>query len=441
MSGLALVSHTLGANVTGSDRSDGSFIPRLRDSGISVHIGHTADAVPDGAEIVFSSAISYDNVERVVGRERNFREMGRGQLLAELVEMRRCIAVAGTHGKTTTSAMIVHALRGAGQRVDYVIGGDLLATGSNAEWSDGTWFVAETDESDRSLLALAPEVAVLTNVELDHVETFQSLHEVEEIFRAFLRQSTRAVVWNRPSVRGLCDGPVATFDVAAPELTPKGSRFDWRGHSVRLRVPGAHNVLNAAAALEACLSAGADPALAAAALADFPGVSRRFEFRGHTASGATVYDDYAHHPTEVAATLAAARTLQPLRLVAVFRPWGTARTKAMAEAYGAALANADLVVVLDVKGGEGGYGNDSGVSAQLIVDAAIEVAPRRPVKWISDLDVVDRFLRDALESGTMCVALGCGDVVNRLVALDDDTRWNPGSRQRVEHIEQEVARA
>jgi UDP-N-acetylmuramate--alanine ligase len=415
MSGLALAAHWLGASVTGSDRSGGPFLPRLRDRGISVTLGHSVDALPDGAEVVVSSAIPFDNPERAGASERGLREIGRGQLLAELVQMRRCVAVAGSHGKTTTAAMIVHALSGAGRSVDFVIGGDLLATGINADWRDRAWCVVETDESDRSLLELAPEIAVLTNVEHEHVETFPAVSDVEEVFRAFLGQSEHAVVWDRPQVRALRDGPVSTFDAPGALLMPQGSQFSWRGRTVRLRVPGAHNALNAAAALEACVSAGADPDASAAALADFPGVARRFEHIGHTASGAEIYDDYAHHPSEVMAALAAARTLEPDRLVAVLRPWGLARTQAMAHAYGVALASADLVVVLDVASEGKQPGSSSGAGPRLIVDAAIAAAPLRPTRWISGLDAVERFLHEELDPEAMCVTLGCGDVAQRLL--------------------------
>jgi UDP-N-acetylmuramate--alanine ligase len=412
MSGLALVARRLGAQVTGSDRSDGPYLARLRNRGIPVTLGHTGTA-PDGAEVVVSSAVPDDNAERVEARSRNLVEMTRGELLAELVRMRRTIAVAGTHGKTTTAAMIVHALRGAGQSADYVIGGDILPTRTNAEWDDGEWLVVETDESDRSLLELTPDIAVLTNVEYDHVETFSSLGDVEGVFRQFLRQSGYAVLWDRAQLRGLRDGPMAVFDVPSPRLTPGGSRFEWRGHPVELRLAGAHNARNAAAALEACLAAGADPVRSASAMADFSGVARRFELLGRRPGGAVVYDDYAHHPTEVGATLDAARTLEPERLVVVLRPWGVTRVRAMAEAFGAALASADLVVVLDIAGGT--PAGPGAVDVHLIVDAARASAPDRPTVWIPEPDGVVRFLQDELGPGSLCVTLGCGDVATRLV--------------------------
>ena len=226
----------------------------------------------------------------------------------------------------------------------------MRSTGTNAGWGAGEWLVVEADESDRSLLALAPGIAVLTNAELDHHTTYSSQRDVDETFRAFLALAERAVVvWDRPQLLALAPAgiPLVPFD-AVPELTAGGSRFTLDGVEVELQVPGAHNARNAAAALTAARLAGADPAAAAAALRDFEGAGRRFERLGTTPQGATVVDDYAHHPTEVAATLEAARTLAPRRLIAVFQPHLYSRTARQAAEFGAALAAADEVVVLDV---------------------------------------------------------------------------------------------
>ena len=217
--------------------------------------------------------------------------------------------------------MIVHALRGAGLDPAYVVGGELPATGSNAGWGSGEWIVVEADESDRSLLKLSPQIAVLTNAELDHHATYTSRLELDRTFEAFMASaSEHAVVWNRPELLALCPPGASAYDAPDPVLEPSGSRFAWRGREVVLTVPGAHNAVNAAGALTAAALAGADPDRAAAALRDFTGARRRFERLGETALGVAVYDDYAHHPTEVAAALAAARTLSPKRLIAVFQP-------------------------------------------------------------------------------------------------------------------------
>jgi UDP-N-acetylmuramate--alanine ligase len=416
MSGLALVARALGAEVSGSDRAESPTLERLRAEGIAAVAGHDAANVPDGAEVVYSTAVPEGNPERAAGRAAGLRELHRADLLGEITALpgRRCIAVTGTHGKTTTASMLVHALRGCGMDPGYLVGGEVRSTGSNAGWGAGEWIVVEADESDRSLLKLHPDVAVLTNAELDHHSTYGSRLDVDETFRAFLASATEGiVVWDRPQLRALSPngGPqVVAFDVREPALDATGSRFDWRGVEVRLAVPGAHNALNAAAALEAARLAGADPGQAAAALADFEGAGRRFELLGTTPSGARVYDDYAHHPTEVAATLAAARTLAPSRVVAVFQPHLYSRTRALAADFGAALAAADLAVVLDVYPARERGEDFPGVSGKLVADAAADAAAGRMVAWLRDFDAAEAFLRPRLRAGDLCIAMGAGDV-------------------------------
>lgn len=403
MSGLALVARSRGATVTGSDRRDAPVLARLREQGIGVVVGHHTGSVPSGSELIYSSAVGPGNPERVRGRELGLPERRRGTLLAELAAERRCIAVAGTHGKTTTAAMIVHALRGGGVQTAYIIGADLLDTGRSADWGTAEWVVVETDESDRSLLELRPEVAVLTNVELEHVNAYRSRAELDDVFRAFLAQAGETVLWDRPEVRSLGSSTAHTFDAPAPALQPGGSRFSWRGREVALRVPGAHNARNAAAALEASALAGADPDLAAAALAGFTGTARRLQRLGATPSGATVYDDYAHHPTEVRCTLEAARTVAPETLIAVLEPHSYARVGMMAAAFGAALAVADVAVVLDVV--QAGSEDGPPVPASLIADAA-RAAGCATVVEAPDLEAAELCLEMLLRRGDVCVTMG-----------------------------------
>lgn len=416
MSGLALVGVALGAEVSGSDRAESPTLVGLRELGIDARVGHDAANVPDGAEVVYSTAVPPENPERAAARAAGLAELHRADLLAEITALRRCIAVTGTHGKTTTSSMVVHALRGCGMDPGYLVGGAVRSTGSNAGWGTGEWVVVEADESDRSLLKLHPDVAVLTNAELDHHGTYGSRLDVDATFREFLaRASDGIVVWDLPELTALAPASaspvdVVAYDVPEPTLDPAGVRFDWRGIEVRLPVPGAHNALNAAAALEACRLAGADPAKAAAALADFQGAGRRFELLGRTAAGAAIYDDYAHHPTEVAATVAAARTLAPRRVVVVFQPHLYSRTRALAGDFGRALAGADLVVVLDVYAARERGEDFPGVSGKLVADAAADAADGRPVAWLPSFDAAEAFLRSQLRAGDLCLAMGAGDV-------------------------------
>jgi UDP-N-acetylmuramate--alanine ligase len=404
MSGLAIVAQALGADVTGSDRAPDS--PYLARSGLTA-VPHDAANVPDGAEVVVSSAIPPDNPERVAARERGLRELHRADLLGEITRLRPTIAITGTHGKTTTSSMAVHALRACGMDPGYLVGGEVRSTGSNAGWGAGEWLVVEADESDRSLLKLAPRIAVLTNAELDHHATYASQRDVDDTFRAFLRSAETVVLGDEPGLTRF-DGRVARVEHV--ELEAGGSRFEVAGVPVALPVPGVHNARNAATALAACELAGADLAQAAAALADFGGAGRRFERVGVTAAGALVVDDYAHHPTEVRATVAAARTLEPRRVVAVFQPHLFSRTRHQYREFGAALAEADVVAVLDVYPARERAEDHPGVTGRLVAAAAADAGGGRKVAWLPGFDAAERFLGAELRDGDLLLTLGAGDV-------------------------------
>jgi len=426
MSGLALVCAQLGATVTGSDRSDSSYMERLRDAGLEPTIGHDAANLPAGAEVVVSTAIGADNPELALAREQGAREIHRGELLAELCAEKRLIAVAGTHGKTTTTAMIASALRAIGADPAFFVGGEVPGVGAdgaaaNAGWGEGEWVVAEADESDASFLRLGPEVAVVTNVEMDHHARWGSLAELHAGFREFLEPAAAAVLPADGSLDALAAGTeIAGFDAAAPGPA-----------DLRLAVPGAHNRANARAALAAIGLAGLDAGAAASALADFPGVRRRLELKGSRA-GSLIYDDYAHHPTEVRAALSALRELDPERILAVFQPHLYSRTKALAEEFGAALALADEVAVLDVyPAREEPVGELAGVSGLRVAQAAAERMGGRRVWWLPDAASAERALaarldqagersresasdpamRDEVQTrGTILVTIGAGDV-------------------------------
>jgi UDP-N-acetylmuramate--alanine ligase len=408
MSGLALIASELGAQVTGSDRAESSYTERLRDHGISPAIGHAASNVPTGAEVVYSTAVPPTNPER---QATDGRELHRAELLAQIAALKACLAVTGTHGKTTTAGMVVHALRGGGLDPAYVLGGELRSTASNAGWGTGEWIVVEADESDRSLLKLHPQIALLTNLELDHHSTYTSRLDLEETLATFMaRAGNRAVVWDRPELRALCPPGAATFDAPDPVLYPGGSRFQWRGAEVELCVPGAHNAVNAAGALTAAILAGAEPRAAAAALRDFAGARRRFELLGRTLAGVPVYDDYAHHPTEVAAAIAAARTLEPDRLIAVFQPHLFSRTRALWREFGSALAAADVAVVLDVYPARESPGDFSGVDGRVVAAAAAEAVGGGPVAWLPAFEDARGFLAATLRTGDLCLVMGAGNV-------------------------------
>ncbi|MGE5282078.1 MAG: UDP-N-acetylmuramate--L-alanine ligase [Chloroflexota bacterium] len=385
MSGLALVCAELGATVTGSDRSDSSYMERLRAAGLEPVVGHDAANLPEGAEVVVSTAIAADNPELALARERGVEPIHRGVLLAALCAEKRLIAVAGTHGKTTTTAMLVWALRRLGADPTFFVGGEVPGLGpggaaANAGWGPGEWVVAEADESDGSFLELQPEIAVITNVEMDHHSRWGSETELRAAFEEF---AARADAVARP----------ADFE-GEPELA----------------VPGEHNLLNARAAIAAAALAGFDPESASGALADFPGVHRRLELKGECA-GARVYDDYAHHPTEVRAALSALRELAPARLFAVFQPHLYSRTKAFAEQFGAALTLADEVAVLDVyPAREEPVGELAGVSGLDVARAAADRAGGKPVLWAPTLASAERAFASRLGAGDLLVTIGAGNV-------------------------------
>ncbi len=454
MSGYARAAHALGATVSGSDRMATPYLERLREEGVlEASIGHDAANVPagDDVEIVYSSAVPAENSERLAARRRGLADRPRAELLAELSALRRTIAVAGAHGKTTTASMIVHLLREGGADPGWLVGSSVGPGLANSHWSEGEWLVVEADESDRSMLSLDVEIALLTNVELDHHATFGSLEELREAFREFLAHARSAIViWDRPELLALIEPAVVAtttqprdrkggaaqdmpglaarplsagsrkagrtgsvevvaYDVPVPELEPGGSRFGWRGAEVHVAVPGAHNARNAAASLEVARLVGLGED-ASGAITGFSGAARRFQRLGATASGAVVIDDYAHHPTEVAATLNAARTLGLRRLVAVFQPHLYSRTALLADEFGAALAIADIVVVLDVYPARERAEDHPGVSGETLVHSTIAHAEGREVLWRAGFDEALQTLGELLEDGDLCVVMGAGDV-------------------------------
>jgi UDP-N-acetylmuramate--alanine ligase len=374
MSALALVAKEWGAEVSGSDRARSSYVDRLEAAGIAVAVGHDASNVPDGAEVIVSSAIVPDNPE--VSRARGTKK--RAELLAELVDLRPSIVVAGAHGKTTTSGMIAFVLERLGRDPAYLIGGEIPQLGGNAAAGEG-WLVAEGDESDRSLELLRPRVAVLTNVELDHHATFASEAEVRELFERWLANAPEVV-------RGDALEPV----------------------TLELAVPGEHNRRNAATALAALEHAGVERAEAERVLPEFAGVGRRFELRGE-AGGVRVFDDYGHHPREIAATLEAARAAANAgRVLVVFQPHLYSRTRYLAHELGRALAAADAVAVTRVYAAR--EEPVPGVEGTLVVEELASERAGMPIGWMPELEDAVRFLARRARPGDLVLTIGAGDV-------------------------------
>ena len=408
MSGLALLASHLGATVTGSDQKESIFTTSLRsDPSISVTIGHNVDNVPPGAEIVYSSAVREDNPERSYARGRGQHELHRSGLIAQLTQERRTVAVAGAHGKTTTSALLAHVLTACGKDPSYVVGGLMRPPAVHARAGNSDLLIIEADESDRSLLNYDVNVAVITNVDLDHVGDaggFATRADVAELLRSFV-QGTECVV-TPPSTAaelGLADA----FTLR-PDPTAIPGSFVLSGETYRLNLPGMHNVVNASLVVATALHLGCAPVEIDAALASFPGLKRRFEFRGSTPGGARVFDDYAHHPAEVAAAISAARTLTAGPVIAAFQPHLFSRTAQFASDFASALATADLAVLDDIYPARESQAQFPGITSQTIAERAPRVGGHvvYPAQQGALLDLI----RQHETPDSIVLLLGAGDV-------------------------------
>jgi UDP-N-acetylmuramate--alanine ligase len=432
MSGIARIMLARGIGVSGSDARDSALLGELRELGASVYLGHAAGNLGHlgpGDTLVVSSAIRPDNAELAEAARRGLRIVHRAAALASVMVGRRVIAVAGTHGKTTTTSMLTTVLRECGADPGYVIGGILTETGLGAEDGSGLDFVAEADESDGSFLLLSPDLAIITNVEADHLDNYASLADIEAAFTTFgLRASgmvltcaddpgaeavaarldparVRRYGESRHADYRLTDvasrGMAVSFTVAA-DRGPFGEIFT----QMTVDVPGHHNALNATAAFAAAIELGFAPPRVAAAIAGYRGARRRMELKGE-ARGVRVLDSYAHHPTELAADLRAARDIvngSVGRVIAIFQPHLFSRTRIFAAEFGAALALADEAIVLDVYAAR--EDPEPGVTGQLIVDAV----PGGHARFVPDPAQVAAVIDAIAEPGDLVLTMGAGDI-------------------------------
>lgn len=422
MSALALIALRRGLRVTGSD-ADASGCADLRDAGAEIFQGHAGAQVGNARAVVVSAAVAPDHVEVVAARSRGIPVVPRKEALAGLIGTACAVGIAGTHGKTTTTVMTTEAVAAAGFAVTGIAGGRVAAWGGNARVGGDDLFVVEADEYDQAFLTLHPTIAVVNNVEADHLECYGSLEALEHAFVTFAGRATRALVGNdSPGAERVASrlspgktwrfGPgAADLRIDAIETTPGGSRatVSVPGHGVvplRLQVPGIHNLRNATAALGVVVALGGEPGPALAALAAFGGVGRRFDRLGKFA-GIEFVDDYAHHPTELRATLAAARQAFPThRLVAAFQPHLYSRTAQHADAMGEALAAADLAVVTDVYPAR--EQPIPGITGALVADAARRSGAEtvyEPVRAALGARVAT-----LLRPGDLLLTLGAGDI-------------------------------
>ena len=436
MSGIARILLARGVRVSGSDARESATVLALRALGAHVDVGHDAAHLPaPPATVVVSSAIRETNPELAAARERGLPVVHRARALAALTRGRRLAAVTGTAGKTSTTSMLTVALQHCGLDPSFAIGGDLSASGSGAHEGTGEIFVVEADESDASFLAFSPEVAIVTNVEADHLDHYGTAAAYVAAFGDFLGRLTpggtlitcvddpgAAILAASARGRGIrvrtygrADGVGGRDDGLAAALVafrPDGPgarivlRLDGVEHRLRLPVPGEHMALNALAALLAGVALGAPPEGLLEGLAAFDGVRRRFEFRGR-AGGVAVYDDYAHHPTKVAAQLRAARDVVGAgRVVVAFQPHLYSRTREFAREFGAALGLADEVVVLDVYGAR--EDPEPGVSGAMVAEHV--PLPPECVRFVPRWAEVPSVVAGMARPGDLVITMGAGDV-------------------------------
>jgi UDP-N-acetylmuramate--alanine ligase len=424
MRNLARLFLARGLDVSGSDLKDSDGLHELAAAGARVRVGHDAAELGRPDAVVISSAIGEDNAELVAARDAGVAVWARQQAIAAIAEAHRSIAVAGTTGKTTTTSMIATVLEHAGLDPTYLIGGDLNESGSGARAGDGELFVFEADESDGSFLLTDPAIGVVTNVEVDHVDFYPGgAQELRLAFAEFCARSARLVICadddgasEAARLAGADPIRYGTAPDADPRLWidtpgPGGARgvlvVDTVAVPLSLPVDGAHNLLDAAAAIVVSGLVGVPAAEAAGVLGSFGGVRRRFEERG-AVRGARFFDDYAHVPTELTVTLGVARARAPGRLVAVFQPHRYSRTRALWRELGAALTEADLIVVTDVYGAN--QAPIPGVTGALVVDGVREAAPDRRVVYTPHREDAISFLVDEVREDDLVITLGCGDI-------------------------------
>ncbi len=437
MSAIATVLAAMGHEVTGSDLKASRALERLATSGLDVRIGHDPANVAQADAVAISSAIPETNVEVSRARERGIPVLSRADVLSSIASLRRTVAVAGTHGKTTTSSMLSLILVEAGLHPSFIIGGDVNDIGTNAVWDSGEWLVVEADESDGTFLRLRPEIAVVTSLEPDHLEHYGGFEELRASFERYVGEAAHAVVFaDEPVAAGL--GSVARpgsvlfgrseqARLAVRDVEGRRGNVSWSltyGEAdlgrFELPMPGEHNALNASAAVAAGLLIGVEPDAARRAIARFAGVARRFEFRGER-HGVTFVDDYAHLPGEVRAMLSAARQGGFGRVVAVFQPHRYSRTQSLADQFADAFEEADVVIVTAVYAS--GEAARPGVSGQLVVDAVLTSHPGADISYVPDHEGLLARLRQILRPGDLCLSLEAGDLAGLPDEMQADDRW------------------
>ncbi|QIB33448.1 UDP-N-acetylmuramate--L-alanine ligase [Ancylobacter pratisalsi] len=442
MSGIAEVLHNLGYTVQGSDVAESANVKRLAEKGIAVHIGHRAENIEAAEVLVVSSAIRRDNPELVAARAKRLPVVRRAEMLAELMRLKSCVAIAGTHGKTTTTSMVATLLDAGGFDPTVINGGIINAYGTNARLGDGDWMVVEADESDGTFLKLPVEVAIVTNIDPEHLDHFKTFEAVQAAFRSFIDNlpfyGFAVMCTDHPVVQDLVghveDRRVITYgenpqaDVRIVDIDLRGgrSRFhilfrDRLGrvvHELRdlvLPMPGKHNALNATAAIGVAHELGATDEQIRTALAGFGGVKRRFTRTGEVA-GVTIFDDYGHHPVEIAAVLRAARASTEGQVIAVVQPHRFTRLQSLFDQFATCFNDADHVIVADVYAA--GEPPIEGVDRDHLVEA-VRARGHRSVMALSDPDALAGLVNGLMKPGDYVICLGAGNISQWAYALPE----------------------
>jgi len=425
MSGIAEVLLNLGYKVTGSDVRATAITDRLERSGATIYPRHAEENVNGAHVVVTSSAVRPDNPEIQEAERRKIPVIARAEMLAELARLKYSIAVAGTHGKTTTTSMIATILDRAGQDPTVVVGGILNTIGSNARLGKGEFIVLEADESDRSFLLLSPTIAVVTNIEADHLDHYRDLEDIQAAFLSFINKvpfyGAAVLCLDEPAVQSLIPQVkrrIITFGAAAPadvcitdvNVEGLGSTFTLRFNGgvtqkFKLSVPGVHNVLNATAAFASARDMGVEPPVIANALEAFRGVDRRFQIKSH--DGITVIDDYAHHPTEIRATLSAAKAANFRRIFAVFQPHRYSRTFHLFDDFARAFNLADAVLILDIY--PAGESPIEGVTTAALIEK-IKSFGHKNAMYAPTFEMIESYIIANAREGDAVVVMGAGSV-------------------------------
>jgi UDP-N-acetylmuramate--alanine ligase len=427
MSGIAEVLLSSGYAVSGSDLKSSPVTERLRNQGAAIHEGQRAENVHGAHVVVISSAVRPDNVEVVEAHRTKIPVIPRAEMLAELMRLKYGIAVAGAHGKTTTTSMVASVLAAADLDPTFVVGGRVNHAGSNARLGQGDYMVVEADESDRSFLLLAPVVAVVTTIDREHLDHYRSLDEIQEVFLQFVNRvpfyGTVILCLDEPNVQAILPGvkrPVVTYgtssqaDLVISDVQLKGLvsefRLTYHGDDLGLfrlpSPPGMHNVRNAAAAAAVGLSLNVPADLIRAGLANFSGVGRRFEIKG-TYAGVTLIDDYGHHPAEIRATLEAARGCGYKRLLVLFQPHRYSRTQFLLEEFRRSFNEADILVMTEIYAA--GESPIEGITGERLAEA-VSTAGHKNVVFTSTMQAGMEFMLREARSGDAVLAIGAGSI-------------------------------